>query len=250
MLKSVQIQIPRPCHENWNNMTPDQKGRFCGSCQKVVVDFTVMSDKELLDYISNLAGKHICGRFSTHQINTDIKATESRKRFSWAYIWNVLLASLLATETYAQGEPQIRNKPETHLPDVSPIPGTFAAKERDTVPDKMVQGLILKSNTNESLQYASVSIKGTSKETMSNEKGEFRILVEDKDSVILEIASLGYKTQALAINKNSNVVNVRVMMDEDTTELMGITVVAYHFTFKQKVKRFFRRTIIAPFKRL
>ena len=250
MLKSVHIQIPRPCHENWNNMTPDDQGRFCGSCKKIVVDFTVMSDKELLDYISNVAGQHTCGRFSNHQLNTDIKTTPGKKRFSWAYVWNVLLASLLATESYAQGEPQIKKKPEVHLPDVSPTVGTIALRERDTVPAKMVQGVILKSNTNEPLQYAYVTIKGTSKTTVCNERGEFKISVEDKDSVMLEIASVGYKTQTLAINKNSNVVNVRVLMEDDIMELMGITAVAYHYTFKQKVKRFFRRTVIAPFKKL
>jgi hypothetical protein len=250
MLKSVHIQIPKPCHENWNNMAPEEQGWFCGSCKKIVVDFTVMSDKELLDYISNIAGQHTCGRFSNHQLNTDIKATENKKRFSWAYVWNVLLASLLATESYAQGEPQIKKKPEVHLPDVSPTVGTIALRERDTVPYKMVQGVVLKSNTNEPIQYAYVTIKGTSKTTVSNEKGEFKISVEDKDSVMLEIASVGYKTQTLAINKNSNLVNVRILMDEAIMELTGDIVVAYHFTFKQKVKRFFRRTVIAPFKKL
>lgn len=248
MLKSVQIQIPKPCHENWNNMTPDEQGRFCGSCQKVVVDFTVMSDKELIDYISNVAEQRTCGRFSTHQLNTNIKATESKRRFSWAYVWNVLLASFLATESYAQGEPQIKKKTEMHLPDLKP--GTFTAMERDTVPaEKIVQGFILQSRTNAPLQYAYVTIKGTSKGTICNERGEFKIQVEDKDSVILEIASIGYKTQTLTINKNSNL-NVCVLMEDDTTELMGITVVAYHDTFKKKVKRFFRRTIIAPIKKI
>ncbi|HEY8894413.1 MAG TPA: hypothetical protein VIM79_06345, partial [Niastella sp.] len=148
MLRSVHIQIPKPCHENWDNMTPDEQGRFCGSCKKIVVDFTVMSDKELLNYISNVAGQHTCGRFSNHQLNTDIITTKSKKRFSWAYVWNVLLASLLATESYAQGEPVVKKKPETHLPDVSPTVGTFAVKERDTVPNKIVQGVVLQSKTN------------------------------------------------------------------------------------------------------
>jgi hypothetical protein len=250
MFKSVKIQIPKPCHENWSHMTPDEQGMFCGSCQKIVVDFTVMGDKELLDYISKVAGQHTCGRFSNHQLNTNIKATESKKRFSWAYVWNVLLASLLATESYAKGEPQIRKKPEVHLLDVSPTVGTIAIGARDTVPDKMIQGVISQSKTNEPLQYAYITIKGTSKTTMCNEKGEFRISVEHKDSVMLEVASLGYKTQTLAINKNSNVVNVRVLMDEDITELTGDFVVAYHFTFKQKVKRFVRRTLIAPLRKL
>jgi carboxypeptidase-like protein len=250
MLRSVQIQIPKPCHENWNNMAPDEQGRFCGSCQKIVVDFTAMSDKELLDHISTTAGQHACGRFSTHQLNTDLTKTESKRQFSWAYVWNVLLASLLATESYAQGELQIKKKQEMYLPDVAPTPGPFEVRERDSVPEKIVQGIILQSKTNKPLQYAYVTIKGTSKGVVCNDKGEFRIAVEDKDSVMLQCSSIGFKTQTLAINKNSNV-HVSVLMEEDTTELTGdFIVTAYHYTFKQKVKRFFRRTFIAPFKRL
>jgi hypothetical protein len=161
------------------------------------------------------------------------------------------LASLLATESYAQGEPQIKKKPEMYLPDLFPTPGSFAVKERDTVPaEKIVQGVTLQSKTNKPLPYAYVTIKGTTKGTVSNEKGEFRISVEDKDSVMLEIANVGYKTQTLTINKNSNV-HVSVLMEEDATELTGdFIVTAFHYTFKQKVKRFFRRTVVAPFKKL
>ena len=32
--------IPEPCHENWNKMTPQEQGRHCAVCSKVVVDFT------------------------------------------------------------------------------------------------------------------------------------------------------------------------------------------------------------------
>jgi hypothetical protein len=40
MAKKFQLQIPEPCHEDWNKMTPVHKGRFCDSCEKAVVDFT------------------------------------------------------------------------------------------------------------------------------------------------------------------------------------------------------------------
>ena len=40
--------IPNPCSEDWNTMTPDDNGRFCGSCQKVVIDFTTYSTHEIL----------------------------------------------------------------------------------------------------------------------------------------------------------------------------------------------------------
>lgn len=102
MPKAVQIHIPQPCHENWHNMTPNEQGRFCGSCQKTVVDFSAMSDKELLAYIANVSGYTACGRFSNDQLNRTIKTTENKRRFSWAYVWNILLATFMITEANAQ----------------------------------------------------------------------------------------------------------------------------------------------------
>ena len=51
MPKSLQLNIAEPCHENWQNMTTQEQGRFCGSCRKSVVDFTMMSDQEVLNYL-------------------------------------------------------------------------------------------------------------------------------------------------------------------------------------------------------
>ena len=36
------IEIPKPCHESWAEMTPTEQGQFCSSCQKCVTDFTSM----------------------------------------------------------------------------------------------------------------------------------------------------------------------------------------------------------------
>jgi len=32
MSKKFQLQIREPCHEDWDKMTPVDKGRFCDSC--------------------------------------------------------------------------------------------------------------------------------------------------------------------------------------------------------------------------
>ena len=47
MSKAIQLSVSEPCHENWDKMSPVNQGRFCGSCQKQVVDFSVMSDPSM-----------------------------------------------------------------------------------------------------------------------------------------------------------------------------------------------------------
>ncbi|MDO5856927.1 hypothetical protein Q2490_06465 [Myroides odoratimimus] len=37
------IEIPEPCHEDWDKMAPQDKGRHCAVCDKVVVDFSKAS---------------------------------------------------------------------------------------------------------------------------------------------------------------------------------------------------------------
>lgn len=50
MGKAFRIEIPKPCHEDWDAMTPNENGRFCGSCAKTVVDFTNMQTAEIQRY--------------------------------------------------------------------------------------------------------------------------------------------------------------------------------------------------------
>src|ERR1051326_998579 len=67
---NFRISIPKPCHEDSNKMTPDQKGAFCKVCNKSVHDFTKKAPEEikiiLVEEMS--AGKKVCGRFNEDQI--------------------------------------------------------------------------------------------------------------------------------------------------------------------------------------
>ena len=56
------LKIETPCHEDWAKMSPNKEGRHCGVCDKTVVDFTVMSQGEITNYLSNNYKAQICGR--------------------------------------------------------------------------------------------------------------------------------------------------------------------------------------------
>jgi hypothetical protein len=66
----MKISIPEPCHENWGSMTPNEQGRFCGSCQKTVVDFTNFSAEDIQNYFTKHYGQKVCGRFKQQQLNS------------------------------------------------------------------------------------------------------------------------------------------------------------------------------------
>jgi hypothetical protein len=68
------ITIPTPCYEDWNNMTPKDQGRHCGSCAKTVVDFTKWQPQEILLHFKS--NKNVCGRFTADQLNEPIPTQE------------------------------------------------------------------------------------------------------------------------------------------------------------------------------
>ncbi|MCP1301784.1 TonB-dependent receptor plug domain-containing protein [Chryseobacterium sp. S0630] len=67
----MKITIPKPCYENWNAMTPDEKGRFCAVCSKTVRDFRRAPDDEIIEVFAK-ASDEICGSFLTSQLNRDL----------------------------------------------------------------------------------------------------------------------------------------------------------------------------------
>ena len=94
------LSIPKPCHENWLEMTPNEKGRFCQSCSKTVVDFTNMKTNEIQEFVHNNKQQRICGHIKQNQldaINLQISDAIFEQKLSFHKLF--LLALLLAMGT-------------------------------------------------------------------------------------------------------------------------------------------------------
>jgi hypothetical protein len=74
-----QIQIDNPCNEKWNRMKVRDGGRLCLSCNKVVVDFTKKSEKEIIEYFTQKADDSICGKYRAEHVTTPRKSG----KFKW-----------------------------------------------------------------------------------------------------------------------------------------------------------------------
>lgn len=86
----MDISIKTPCHENWNEMTPNEQGAFCGKCVKTVVDFSNRSIEEIKAFFTTREEEKVCGRFEERQLTAlsfdaffeKFKRFEFTKRFA------------------------------------------------------------------------------------------------------------------------------------------------------------------------
>jgi len=69
-VRSQDIQIPEPCHAEWDAMRPEQKGRFCFDCSKKVHDLSAMTKDEAKQFLRASACADICVSYQHHEDGT------------------------------------------------------------------------------------------------------------------------------------------------------------------------------------
>jgi len=74
------LSIPEPCPANWDEMKPNQDGRFCTQCSKSVVDVTNWSDDEVLQEYTKRGG--MCIRIPENRLTTPV--SKPRYYVKWA----------------------------------------------------------------------------------------------------------------------------------------------------------------------
>lgn len=218
MASKIQLTIPEPCHEKWNKMTPVEKGRFCHSCQKQVVDFSAMSDREVAQYFKQSAGS-VCGRFMQDQLERELDIP--KKRIPWAryFIQFVLPAFLTGSKAMAQGA--VTRKISDTLT-LSPVECNRSDKDikgevREQVAAKNEQILkgIVTDDNGQPIDYCTVIIKGTGRGTTTGKQGEFSLTIPgNSQTQTLVFSYVGFETKEMTITKESFSVDQKVIMVE------------------------------------
>ncbi|MGZ5248505.1 MAG: carboxypeptidase-like regulatory domain-containing protein, partial [Flavitalea sp.] len=246
-MKKIQLGIPQPCHENWNKMKPEEKGRFCNSCQKTVMDFREMSDRQLAEFFKRPVGS-VCGRFNTDQLNRDIPIP--RKHIPWVkYFFQFSFpAFLFSMKASAQGRVVVQDKifvqektgfnPEGH---------GIKSKENNNDSIPKTNRIILKGKiTDESgraIKEASIIIIGTNIGVATDENGMYQLPCKTGD----RLAIMGFGFVAIETIVNSAEMNFTVkenvckLKEVIVTEPMGM--VAYRPDFKESKRKDVGRTI-------
>lgn len=106
------ITIPKPCHENWNEMSPKEKGRLCDKCCKVVIDFTKKTASQIVEILQAKPEQKVCGRFRSDQIAVAVPVATSRiprTRLFLAAVYFVF-GGLLFSSCHTTKQPEVMGK--------------------------------------------------------------------------------------------------------------------------------------------
>jgi hypothetical protein len=216
----LHLSVPQPCNQQWEDMTfTDRHQRHCISCNKLIFDFTQMSDEELIAYF----GKNTvsCGKFAPHQLNRTIYPPKKTKR-GWmsAMLFPVLMGLNDASAQQTATQNFVNVVSDSTKLDLE-LPITAIPVVEDTV---VVQGRVLEKNDSlgeSPLIGAVVTIHlndSTRTGGVSDVDGNFQIHLDSSyagDSVEVSVSLIGYETFHTTIVLLKQVVLPTVIVSDD-----------------------------------
>lgn len=219
------VSIPHPCQQSWEAMTPAAGGRFCDSCRKTVIDFSGLTDSQVLELLSDPSKKY-CGRFKQSQLDRQLQPAPQASLLPTAVLGALMAAAVPVTAATAGDHP-------THIADTSgqrTITGKVTLADGTTMPG------------------AFIVIKGTKWGAMADAEGRYQLKVPVASAgqpITLVFSNIGYVTAEVPLADQQT---VDVTLKEDEYQLTGEVVVVGGVRratvwerFKNKWRRFWHR---------
>lgn len=183
-----QIVIKNSCHESWNKMTAVLDGKYCESCKKNVIDFTRMTNCEIVNYLNT--NKNVCGRFIDNQfdnLNQNLIVSQKRVSFFKNYKFAALFAGIL-TLTKAEAKPK---EPAKYIQLQSIIKDN--ANANDSLQFIKVHGIV-KDENGKRISGVTIIVPGTKLITTTDSNGYFKLTVLPVPNYQLNFRFIGYKS--------------------------------------------------------
>lgn len=189
MKNTIQISIPQPCHEDWQAMTPADKGRFCDKCMKNVMDFTAKTDREILDAYAK--DSKLCGRFKADQLNRDIEVLEKKST-----VWLATTSAIMTLVGVESSEVLAQEKQKTEQHENFMLGKMIAPVKPQT---KVIKGVV--SDGNEPIPGATIIIIGSKTSTQTDLEGNFSVEAKENDVIVVDF--LGYNNFEIKVDENN-----------------------------------------------
>ncbi len=220
MKNSFTISVDKPCSADWNSFTSTSTGGFCPLCEKNVVDFTRMSDDELVTYFKNASGA-TCGKFRASQL----QKTHSAKRvlpsrLAWAsagllsFMVFVGITNLQAQEIPVQQSVAITS--ENNFPSMT-----------QSELGSSIRGIV-RDEYGDPLPGVNIWLKGTQIGTVSDIEGRFEFPRELEEGDVLIFSFIGFVPEEYKVKGTAD--EVLEIDLEMTADITGEVIVGGAFT--------------------
>jgi len=233
------LSIKQPCSQKFDNFLPTEKGGFCNSCQKEVIDFRNWTDNEVANHFKNTTQK-TCGYFREEQLRTYKTSTLQTKKYKYFNV-SFLSVSLLSLFSFTTVFGQTKEKPTT----IQTQNKNNKAKEVD----QQSEGIIVKGVVSDELgplAGANVALKNSNIGITTNFEGEFTFPKPLSVGDILLVSYIGFEIQEIKVTSETN--SIILKMDDSLRHelyMIGEVSVAKVYkskpSFLKKVKSWFRK---------
>jgi hypothetical protein len=214
MRDKLSLSIPKPCSEKWTAFEKTSEGGYCSACSRVVVDFTTMSDEEIVSYFKSNRS-HACGRFRPEQIK---QYPISTSKWNLMPRLNMIKASALSIGILFVSK-EMSATPRLVATEITESQQTDVTLQVTDNPAKRIKGRCIFAEDGSALPGVNVVIKGTTTGTVTDADGYFELEVNETD--ILIFMFIGLRTTEYEITSTTKEDFVMsIEMDYDIT-MMG-----------------------------
>lgn len=205
-------------------MTASGKGRFCGSCQKTVMDFSNLTDYEIAQFFKKPSTGSICGRFNVEQLQRDISIPA--KRLPWLkYFFQIILPAFLGTAgAKAQGKISITDSAKRHVAIPSQQTGFYKSprvsekadnlkgkvlsyKVSEIIASQIYKGKVI-DESGSAIVGATVIIKDANYGVITDKNGHFTLRRKDTSAKTLVASSVGYETAEFIVPPDTKAISI------------------------------------------
>lgn len=174
----IQITFHKPCREDWDNMAFADKGRFCNSCQKTVLDLSTYTDEELHRFLLQKENKNICARIKASQLDRNIEPASQTNNWRYSFVvasgFTLILTLASTAISFAQAPltqhiatyEQTTSTNDSHEPQLLIIKGKVVDKDGYPIPYAIARLSL------DAKQLTSV---------LTNEHGDYNLVINTQD---------------------------------------------------------------------
>lgn len=195
-MKITKLTSTFKCPENFDEMQPNEKGKFCEKCAKTVIDFKNTHTFEFKE------GEHVCLSYRKSQLNTPLIIKQMASGM-------LLATSLLATQACSKSS---QNTPKTEI------------QENENT--HIIKGIVLSEDTNQPIPNVEIQFVRTDTivRSISNQKGEYTLtipneLIEEKNVLRFvpdnKDSEVDYLTSDLLYSKKSDSKKLKTYLTRD-----------------------------------